>query len=170
MPATTANGWPYVLPTDNVADYPVTSQGLGTKLDAAVPFAYCTFTFTMSVGASASYDRVVTYPAGLFTLAAMVLVGKAGGVNTQKWHVAPILQTKDGCTVRALENSASTGGTAQTLTVYGLALQFSAAAVYTPGISLLDQVVDMSQEDDPAAMQALLDEMKSGESLMQQQN
>ena len=39
MPANTSKGWPYVLATDNVADYPTTSQALATMLDASVPYA-----------------------------------------------------------------------------------------------------------------------------------
>lgn len=78
MPATTAKGWPYVLPTDNVADYPVTSQGLANKLEAAVPFAMATGAGSFSnPGVTATQIR--PFPVGLFTVPPIVMVTKTGG-------------------------------------------------------------------------------------------
>lgn len=156
MPATTPNGWPYVLPTDNVADYPVTSQALAAFADPRVPFAYALYTFTMSVGSAASYDRVVNFPAGLFTLSPIVLLSKMNSAAV-KWIPNAVSTSTAGTTVRAQTADGSTGGSALSLVIGLLAMQYSASSAVTPGVTFFGaQEVDLSQEEDPAAMRALL--------------
>src|ERR1700759_5004398 len=78
MPANTSKGWPYVLPTDNVADYPVTSQALATMAEAVVPYAQAagqaTPTMTNGTGSVA-----VTFPASRFSQPPLVQATKQSG-------------------------------------------------------------------------------------------
>ena len=69
MPATTPKGWPYVLPADNIADYPITSQALATKADAGQTACtlYATVLTNMltSVNTVLALGGVLTDPDGL---------------------------------------------------------------------------------------------------------
>lgn len=165
MPNATPNGWPYILPTDNVADYPVTSQGLATKAEAAVPFAYALFQFSMSVGASASYDRAVNFPAGLFTIPPVIFLSK-GNSAAAKFVPSAISSAVTGFTCRAQTADGSTGGSAVSLVVNVLAVQYSSTSFVTPGVTFAAQEMDLSQEDDPEGMAALIAEILEAESLL----
>lgn len=107
MPANTPKGFPYVLPADNVADYPATSQGLAVKLDAAVPFAIAAGVATINMNGNTSGTAGIAFPAGLFTVPPIVTVTKAlqGGGKTIP-NVSSI--TKDG----AIAQLVSADGTA----------------------------------------------------------
>lgn len=161
MPNNTPNGWPYILPTDNVADYPVTSLALATKADA-LPYAFAAYQFSMSVGTLASYDRIVNFPAGLFTQPPIVLVAKANGAAV-KWSVSALSANAGNVTVRAQTVDASTGGASQTLIVALFAIQASSTSGSSGGVTALAQEIDWAAEEDPAALQALLDAMYAEE-------
>lgn len=76
MPATTANGWPYVLPDDRPVEFPAHSQALAEMLDAGSRWTSWSPTlngFTCSA-VSAYYARSkggVVHVNALFTIAAV---------------------------------------------------------------------------------------------------
>jgi hypothetical protein len=76
MPANTSKGFPYPLGTDNVADYPTTAQSLATLLESMVPFRMAQGVVSVGTGGSNSASQAVTFPAGLFTVAPIVMVSK----------------------------------------------------------------------------------------------
>lgn len=78
MPANTSKGWPYILPADNVADYPVTSQALANFADAAVPYAQAAGQATVTL-ASGTGTVAVTFPASRFSVAPLVQATKSSG-------------------------------------------------------------------------------------------
>lgn len=162
MPANTGNGWPYVLSTDNVADYPVTSLALANKLEATVPFAICVGSTSLSVGSAASYTKAVGFPAGFFSQTPMIVLTKsASGVAGAKWVPRVLSPTTAGFTVGLDTGDGSTGGSVITATVYFVAVQWSATSGATPGVTLAAQEVDLTAEADPAAMRALLAEIEA---------
>ena len=76
MTASTTKGWPYVLPADAIADYPVTSQAIATKADASIPFALAAGAVTCNFpNATQSTPVTVTLPVGRFTVAPAIFFG-----------------------------------------------------------------------------------------------
>lgn len=86
MPSATSKGWPYVGPTDVVADYPVTSQALADKADAAVPYAIAQGVVTISWAATTqSAVTTVTLPVGRFSQPPLVQLTNASAPQQQMY-------------------------------------------------------------------------------------
>jgi hypothetical protein len=146
MPANTTKGFPYVLPTDNVADYPVTMQQLATLLEAMVPFRFATGTVNIvASGASNTGNAIVTFPAGLFTQPPIVVVSKT---STAQKAIPWTASTTTAQTTIGFWTGDATNVGASTLTFFWIAMQA------TPTVAFSDGIGPIPTDEDVAAVEA----------------
>ena len=129
MPANTTKGWPYILPTDNVADYPVTSQALATLLESSVPYRICDGAAAVVCPSPASL--AVTFPAGLFTLTPMVVISKGATVGKGIAQAQAITTAGFTAAVVSADGTALSG----TATLMWIAIQATPTLAFSEGIT-----------------------------------
>lgn len=100
MPATTSKGYPYVLPADNVADYPTTSQQLANLLESVVPSAIAAGNTSVTLTALSNGSTAFTLPAGRFSQVPVFACNQSSGAGGTQTLIPRVL------------NPSTTGGTA----------------------------------------------------------
>jgi hypothetical protein len=155
MPANTSKGFPYVLPVDNVADHPVTSQALATQLEALVPFRFATGTVNIvASGASNTGNVVVTFPAGLFTLPPIVVVSKT---STAQKAIPWCASTTAAQTTIGFWTGDGTNVGASTLIFTWIAIQSTPTVAFSEGTDPASLTAEQLEADAIAGAQELAD-------------
>lgn len=136
MSATTAKGFPYILATDNVADYPATSLALANALEAMVLAAQQVGMTTATVASGAnSGTQAVTFTAGRFAVAPLV-VATCQFPTGAYYPTLTGRTTTTGFTFTVINrDAAATAGSATTIEVAWHALQALVGAA--PGLAAL---------------------------------
>lgn len=116
MPATTPNNLPYPLGTDRVMDGDDAIKAL------ALALRYCTVSATVNLSTTPTAGVAVTFPAGLFS-AAPVVLSILSGTGSTTWVGGVNGVTATGCNLfgRNITGSAGSG----TAPIVGFAVQMA---------------------------------------------
>jgi hypothetical protein len=133
MPATTSKGFPYVLGTDNVADYPTTSQQLATLLESLVPYRIAQGQASVGSSGLATASQIITFPAGLFTVSPICFVSKTSAQQKAMPWVTP--QSASQCTIGFWTSDGS--NVAGAVSMAWLAIQLTPTIAMSAGVEPL---------------------------------